>query len=57
MGVPQTGWFIVENSFNIDDLVVPLFMETPILCYIDPCGQVVKSEDAVPHAATCGKTW
>ena len=28
-----------------------------ISCYTDPCGQVVKSEDAVPHAATCGKTW
>ena len=30
--VPQNGWFIRENRIKMDDLEVPIFLETPIWC-------------------------
>ena len=33
IGVPQNGCFIVENPIKMDDLGIPLFLETTI-CYL-----------------------
>ena len=30
IGVPQNGWFIMEHLVKMDDLGVPLFLETSI---------------------------
>ena len=31
IGIPQNGWFLMENPIKMDDLGVPLFSEKPIM--------------------------
>jgi len=30
IGVPQNGWFVMENPILMDDLGIPFILETPI---------------------------
>ena len=34
IGVPQNGWFMMENLIKLDDLGVPLFSETSVCLHV-----------------------
>ena len=50
---PQNGWFIMKNHIKMDDLGVPLFLETSIcFTYIKPISQILeKPPGQVPGVA------
>ena len=53
IGVPQNGWFIMGNPIKMDELGVPLFLETPISApgpFIFPGESRTFSSDGIPVA-------
>jgi len=53
IGVPQNGWFIMENPIKMDDLGVPVFSETSI-CTNYACANAFTTKEGSPPAWNVG---